>query len=66
MRSCSIWFVSNKVTAKVIKKAGEAHCLEYMPQQLQAGGQVTHDVKTVWMCEYLRSQFVGNCKITRL
>ncbi len=69
VRSCSIGFVykmTTRVNCKVINKAEEARCLKNMPQQLQAAGQVTHDVKAVLMCEYLRSHFVGNCKITRL
>lgn len=63
--ACCIGFVY-KITAKMINKAEEAHCLKNMPQQLQAAGRVTHDVKTVMMCEHLRSQFVGTHRITRL
>lgn len=48
MRSCSAGFVHEmtaRVNRKVINKAEEAHCLKNTPQQLQAGGQVTHDVE---------------------
>lgn len=48
MRSCSAGFVHEmtaRVNRKVINKAEEDHCLKNTPQQLQAGGQVTHDVE---------------------
>lgn len=67
VKSCSIGFVykmTARVNHKVTNKAEEARCLKNMPQQLQVAGQVTHDVKAVLMCEYLRSHFVGNCMIT--
>lgn len=52
--------LTKRVSCKVIKKA----IFKNMSQQLQAAGHARRGAQEFLMCEYIRSHFVGNCKIS--